>query len=102
MLTKKTPIKGFSRYTTDGARVYLRIRPIPASGDVYKLIPDNGDGVNLKSISVEDALKGGASGNEEQRKTGSTTTKKRSRRTSTRNAKDHAEVGKRHSKKGKA
>jgi len=56
---KGTPIKGFSRYTTDGVRVYLRTRRLPQTGDVYRLIPDNGDGINLADITVKLALAGG-------------------------------------------
>ena len=54
----KKSIKGFSRYTTDGAGVFLRSIRIRPSGDVYRLIPDNGDGVNLAEIKVEEALSG--------------------------------------------
>ena len=57
----RKPINGFARYSTDGVGVYLPrtntlLRPV---GDVYNLIPDNGDGVNTVAISVEEALNGG-------------------------------------------
>ena len=79
MKAKGTPIKGFSLYTTDGTGVFLRARLLRADGDVYKLIPDGGDGVNLAEISVSDALAGGKSGTSgvKRRPSGKRTTPKR-------------------------
>lgn len=75
MFAEIKSIKGFSLYGTDGRGVYLRGRLIRPEGEVYRLIPDNGDGVNVVDISTKDALN---AGNKVERKASKKTARKRS------------------------
>ena len=56
MYTVKKPIKGYSRFSTDGAQVYLRSRLIKPRKGMYDLIPDGGDGINSERVDIDVAL----------------------------------------------